>query len=258
MPPTSPATSLRAAGLTGAVRAEWSKLCSLRTPYICLLVGVVLTGVFTFYYGSLARINAKPVQPLGNASVSSVVLGQFVIIVLAMTMVTGEYVTGSVRTSLLWVPVRHRMQLAKSLVAAVVSFVAGVVFAVVGMAVAWIPFRGHASFDLFQATGQALTQGAYCALVAMLTVGAAFALRTAAGTLSAVFVLVSFLPSMCTALGGPFLLAVDDYLPQTSGIHFMLGKAEGPYPSPVGILIVAAWAAAAHLAGRAVLGRRDA
>ncbi|MFF3013542.1 ABC transporter permease [Streptomyces sp. NPDC057939] len=245
-------------GFGGAVGAEWAKLWSLRTPYVCLLVGFLLTGVFTYYYGAVARINDKPVQPLGNAPVSSVMLGQFTVIVMAMVMVTSEYGTGSIRSSLLWVPVRHRVQLAKALVAAAVAFAAGISFSVLGMAVARIPFRGHASFDAAEAAGQTLAVGAYCALVAVLTVGTAFVVRTAAGALSAVFVLVSVLPSICTGLGGEFLLAVNDHLPQTSGGHFMLGADGAPYPRPVGLLIMVAWTGAAHLAGRLVLRRRDA
>ncbi|CAM5294215.1 ABC transporter [Streptomyces avidinii] len=245
-------------GLVGAIGAEWTKLWSVRTPYACLLAGVALTGVFTFYYGSLARINDKPVQPLGNAPVSSVVLGQFAVVVLAMATVTSEYATGSARTSLLWVPVRHRVLVAKSVVAGAVSFIAGALFAVLGMAVAWTPFRGHASFVPAEAASQALATALYCALVAVLTVGASFALRTAAATLPALFLLLYGLPVTCQALGGPLLLSVDDFLPQTAGGHFMHGGTGAPYGAPAGILIVLAWTAAAHWAGRYVLGRRDA
>ncbi|WP_324605276.1 ABC transporter permease [Streptomyces sp. NRRL S-237] len=253
---TDPAPS--GGGFAGAVGAEWAKLWSVRTPYVCLLVGVLLTGVFTYYYGAIARINDKPVQPLGNAPISSVILGQFVVIVLSMAMVTGEYATGSIRTSLQWVPVRHRMQLAKAVVAAAVAFAAGTLFAVLGMAVAWVPFSGHAAFDPGKAASQTLAMGLYCALIAVLTVGTAFALRTAAGTLSAVFGLVSALPTICTGLGGSFLLAVNDHLPQTAGGHFMLADGDAPYPPGTAILIMLAWTAAAHLTGRFALRRRDA
>lgn len=251
-------------GLGNAVAAEWTKLWSIRAPYACLLVGLALTVIFTFYYASLARIHDKPLQALGNAPAASAVLGQFVVVVLAMTMVTGEYATGSVRTSLLWVPVRDRMQSAKSLVAAAVAFVAGVVFAVLGMAVAQGPFRGHARFDAAEALSQIFAMGLYYALIAVLAVGVSFALRTAAGSLSALFVLLYALPGLCNALGGPFLLACDDYLPQTAGGYFMLadgagsGAGDAPYPPPVAIVILTAWALTAHLAGRGVLRRRDA
>ncbi|MGW0391240.1 hypothetical protein ACWDYJ_10110 [Streptomyces sp. NPDC003042] len=175
-----------------------------------------------------------------------------------MAMVTSEYATGSVRTSLLWVPVRNHVHLAKSLVAAAVAFAAGVLFAVLGMAVAWTPFRGHAALDPGKAIAQTLAMGLYCALIAVLAVGVSFALRTAAGTLPAVIVLISVLPSMCTALGGPLLLAVNGYLPQTAGGHLMLNDGRAPYPPSAAILIVVAWTVAAHLAGRLVLRRRDA
>ncbi|MGZ9935681.1 ABC transporter permease [Streptomyces sp. NC-S4] len=256
-PARSAAPAPAGGGFAGAVGAEWAKLWSIRTPYACLLVGILLTAVFTFYYGSIARINDRPVQPLGNAPVSSVILGQFVVVVLAMTVVTSEYATGSVRTSLQWVPVRHRLQLAKAVVAAAVSFTAGCLFAVLGMAVARVPFRGHASFDPGKALAQTLAMGLYCALVAVLTVGVAFALRTAVGTLAAVFGLVSALPTICTGLGGSVLLAVNDVLPQTAGGHFMLADGDAPYPPAAAILIVLAWTAAAHMTGRLVLRRRD-
>ncbi|ALC31764.1 ABC transporter permease [Streptomyces sp. CFMR 7] len=245
-------------GLPGAVRAEWTKLRSLRSPYICLSAGALLTVVFTFYYGSIARINDHPVQPLGNAAVASVVLVQFAVVVLAMVAVTSEYTTGSVRSSLLWVPVRRHVLLAKSLVAGVVGFGAGLLYAVLGMAVAWPSFDGHASFDAAEATAQALAMAAVLALTAVLSVGVSFALRNAAGALSALFGLLSALPALCVGLGGTFLLTVDSYLPQTAGGHFMLGDGGAPYPRWAGLLIVAAWAAVAQLAGRALLVRRDA
>ncbi|MEV5599637.1 ABC transporter permease [Streptomyces sp. NPDC052496] len=245
-------------GFGGAVAAEWTKLWSLRAPYVCLLAGAAVTTVFTFYYGSIARIGDQPLQPVGNAPVSSVVLVQFAVVVLAMTTVTSEYATGSVRTSLLWVPVRHHVQLAKSLVTAAVSCVAGVLWGALGVAVAWRPFGGHATFETAQVLSHLLAMGLYCALIAVLTVGTAFALRHAAATLAVLAFLVAALPGMLTGLGGPVLLTVNDYLPQTAGGYFLHGGDGAPYPAPAGLLIVLAWTAAAHFTGRAVLGRRDA
>ncbi|MET9918430.1 ABC transporter permease [Streptomyces sp. NPDC006435] len=245
-------------GFRGAFAAERTKLWSIRTPYVCLVTGLVVTGIFTFYYGSIARINDKPVQPVGNASVSSVVLTQFALVVLAVTMVTSEYATSSVRASLLWVPVRHRVQLAKALLSALVGLVAGVVFGVLGIALAWGPFRGHADFELSEAVSQILAMAVYCALIGVMAVGVSFALRTAAGAVAVLFFLISALPSMLVGLGGPVLLAINDYMPQTAGGHLMLGDGSAPYPAAVSLLILVAWTAAAHAAGAWVLRRRDA
>ncbi|MFD7068681.1 ABC transporter permease [Streptomyces sp. NPDC059913] len=245
-------------GFTGAFAAEWTKLWSLRTPYVCLVTGLVVTAVFTFYYGSIARINDKPVQPVGNAPVSSVALTQFVLVVLAVTVVTSEYMTGSVRNSLLWVPVRHRVQGAKALLSAVVGFVAGIVFGALGTAVAWGPFRGHAEFEVSEVASRILAMGVYCALIGVLAVGVSFAARAAAGAVAVLFVLITALPAMLVGLGGPTLLAVNDYLPQTAGGYFMLGDGNAPYPAPVGLLVLLGWTAAAQLAGACVLRHRDA
>lgn len=216
-------------GLAGAVACEWTKLWSVRAPYFCLLAGLAITGVFTFYYASIARINGHPVEPVGNAAASSAVLVQFAVVVMAAVTVTSEYSTGSVRASLLWVPRRHRVQAAKALVAGVVAFVAGTVFAVVGTAVAWGPFGGRASFEAATALGQVLAVGVYQGLVAVLTVGVAFATRHPAGALAVLVTLLWALPSMLLGLGSPTLAAVNDQLPHGAGDHFMRVGAEAPH-----------------------------
>ncbi|MFI1224524.1 MULTISPECIES: ABC transporter permease [unclassified Streptomyces] len=242
----------------GAFTSEWTKLWTVRTPYVCLLAGLVVTAVFTYYYGSIARINDKPIQPVGNASVSSVVLTQFALVILAMTTVTSEYSTGSMRTSLLWVPVRPRVQLAKALLSALVGFVAAAVWAVLGIALAWGPFQGHAGFELSKVAYQTVAMGVYAALVCVMTVGVSFALRSAAGAMALIFFVVSALPGMLVGLGGPVLLAVNAYMPQTVGGFLMLGDGTAPFPDAVSLLILLAWAVAAQLAGLLVLRRRDA
>lgn len=245
-------------GFAGAVAAEWTKLWSVRAAGLCLLAGLAITGVFTFYYASIARINGHPVQPVGNAAASSVVVSQFAVVVLATVAVTSEYATGSVRASLLWVPRRHRVQAAKALVAAGVAFLGGAVYAVVGSAVAWRAFGGRASFEAVTFLGQILAAGLYQALAAVLTVGVAFATRHAAGALTVLALLLWGLPSVLVGLGDDTLAAVDDRLPHGAGDHLMRVGADAPYTVVTAVLIVTAWAAAAHLAGLYVLRRRDA
>ncbi|MFE2293220.1 ABC transporter permease [Streptomyces sp. NPDC059452] len=257
---TDPLRSLRRTpgGFAGAVACEGTKLWSVRAPYLCLLAGLAVTCVFTFYYASIARINEHPVQPVGNAAASSVVIVQFAVVVLATVAVASEYTTGSVRASLLWVPRRHRVQAAKALVTAVVAFVAGTLFAVVGTVVAWVAFDGRATLDVGPTLRQLLAIGVYQALVAVLTVGTAFAARHPAGVLSILVALLWALPSVLLGLGGPSLAKVNGFLPHGAGDHFMRIGAEGTLAPATAVLIVAAWAGAAHLTGLYVLRRRDA
>ncbi|WOX20027.1 ABC transporter permease [Streptomyces solicathayae] len=245
-------------GFAGAVACEWTKLWSVRASYLCLLAGLVVTAVFTYYYASIARINDHPVQPVGNAAAASVVVTQFAVVVLATVAVTSEYSTGTVRASLLWVPRRHRVQAAKALVAGLVVLLAGAVFAVVGTVVARVAFDGRASFDAGTTVGQILAVGVYQALVAVLTVGVAFSTRHPAGALSILVALLWGLPSVLLGLGSDALEAVNDAMPYGAGDHFMRVGGDAPYSSTAAVLIVAAWTAAAHVTGLYVLRRRDA
>ncbi|MFJ7780786.1 ABC transporter permease [Streptomyces yangpuensis] len=245
-------------GFAGAVACEWTKLWSVRAAFLCLAAGLAVTAVFTFYYASIARINDHAVQPVGNAAAASVVVTQFTVVVLATVAVTSEYATGTMRSSLLWMPRRHRVPAAKALVAGTVAFLAGAVFAVVGTVVAWTAFDGRASFDAATTVGQVLAIAVYQALVAVLTVGVAFAARHPAGALSILVALLWALPSVLLGLGGEALAAVNDALPYGAGDHFVRVGGASPYSSASAVLIVAGWAAAAHATGLYVLRRRDA
>ncbi|MFF5970098.1 ABC transporter permease [Streptomyces sp. NPDC012769] len=245
-------------GLAGAIASEWTKLWSVRAAWLCLSAGLAITGVFAYYYASISRINGHPVQPVGNAAAASAVVSQFAVVVMATVAVTSEYTTGTVRAALLWVPRRHRVHAAKALVTALVAFLGGSVSAVVGTAVAWGAFDGRASFDAATVLGQTLAVGVYQALIAVLTVGVAFATRHPAGALSILVTLLWGLPSIFLGLGGETLAAVSDRLPHGAGDHFMRAGTAAPYATATAVLIVAAWAAAAHAAGLYVLRRRDA
>ncbi|MFG2333971.1 ABC transporter permease [Streptomyces sp. NPDC048604] len=253
-----PSERRRRGGFAGAVASEWTKLWSVRASSLSLLAGLAITGVFTFYYASIARINEHPVQPVGNAAAASVVVTQFAFVVLATVAVTSEYATGTVRASLLWVPRRHTVQSAKALVTGAVAFLGGAAFAVVGTVVAWSAFDGRASFEAGTTVRQVLAIGVYQALVTVLTVGVAFATRHPAGALSILAALLWALPSVLLGLGGDGLAAVNDRLPYGAGDHFMRAGADAPYSSPTAVLILLAWTAAAHATGLYVLRRRDA
>ncbi|WP_424185396.1 hypothetical protein ACOBQX_26360 [Actinokineospora sp. G85] len=244
-------------GLRGAIAAEWTKLWTVRASYICVIAAFACMAVFTSYYGAIARINEHPLQPVGNAPVAALALVQYPLIVLAMTSVTSEYTTGSARTTLQWVPLRHRLHLAKAVVAAVVALALGVALGVVGMAVAWVMFDGYATFACAEAVYQVLAMGGYLALISVIAIGVSFALRAAAGVLAVLFFSLTALPIMLVGLGGEVLLRVNEFLPQTAGAAFMLGDAE-PHPPLVAFLIVVVWAGIAHSAGLAVLRERDA
>ena len=76
-------------------------------------------------------------------------------------------------------------------------------------------------------------------------------------TLVAIFLLVVLFPPVLVLPDLTVLNRLADALPGVAGNHFLRGDTD-PYPPAVGLLIVAAWAVAALLAGWVAMRRRDA
>ncbi|MEV5718021.1 ABC transporter permease [Amycolatopsis mediterranei] len=256
---------VRGGGLPGAVAAEWTKFWSVRATWWCLVTGTALM----LGYGTLSAITqriggderqAAPTIALGGGFY----LAQFAVIALATLSVTSEYAGGGIRSTLLWTPVRSRVLLGKAAVLAPVLFVYGVLLSCAGMALATAVLNGHglptspeAAFTTASGTG------GYFALLGLLCAGIGWALRSTAGTLVSVIVLLVPLPLIVASLGLPEAMP---YFPGIAGVNAMVetGKPNpitmtaAPYAPWVGLAICAAWATAALLAGAAVLRRRDA
>ncbi|QFG19813.1 ABC transporter permease subunit [Actinomadura sp. WMMB 499] len=253
-------------GFRGALAAEWIKLWSVRSTWWGLAGAVALMGVAcTILATDTATDNTsgRPgVEPPGVIDVTDVPVGavdlvQFVVLALAILTVTGEYATGSVRTTLQCVPRRERMLAAKASVVAAVTFPTGIVLVLVGAATA-APMLGEwGRLDAGGLVRGALAAGTYLALAGALMTGVAAMLRSAAATLTTAFLFLMVVPMTLANARSQALRNVADALPATAGRYFMAGDG-GPYPAVAGALIVAVWAAAALLCGTAVLRRRDA
>jgi ABC-type transport system involved in multi-copper enzyme maturation permease subunit len=116
---------------------EWTKLRSVRsTPwsfaiFIVLTLGLaaLLTLLNVSQWNSMdeSRRLAIQLDPTGAILGSGFFLGQLALCVLGVLVVTTEYSTGMIRASLLAVPTRVPMLVAKVAVFAVVTFIAGAV-----------------------------------------------------------------------------------------------------------------------------------
>ncbi|WP_433383147.1 ABC transporter permease subunit [Actinoplanes sp. CA-142083] len=232
-----------------AVTAEWGKIWSLRSPWFCAVAAVLLTAgmaatlandfLYDIDQGRLPESESLAVlAPLTQATQ----VGQFALVALAMLVVTSEYGTGVIRSTLLARPRRGDVLLAKTAVAAVVGFVAGLASAAAGWAVTALLLGDHAG------TGEPVTACLRLAVVAMLacmfTVAVGFLVRSAAGTLTTMFVLLVGLLLVDARIGR--------YLPAGAADAF----AAGDGVRNLGILV--AWTGAAQLAAWLLLARRDA
>ncbi|MFG2001461.1 ABC transporter permease subunit [Spirillospora sp. NPDC048911] len=252
-------------GLPGAVAAEWTKLWSLRSTWWSLVAAFGLMGLMSAILASSTAANNtndltgddQGVVAVSGVAVGATDLVQFVVVALAILVITGEYATGSIRTTLQWVPPRGRMLAAKAAVVAAVVLPAGVVLAAAGTAVAEPLLGRWGRFAAGEAAGDVLAVGVYLALISVFILGVGAVLRSTAGALTTAFLLLMAVPMLLENSGVTALRHVSSALPGTAGRHFMSGGGD-PYPAAVGLLILAAWAAAALALGTVVLRRRDA
>src|SRR6185437_13383392 len=131
--PADPAAG-RHAGFAGLLRAEWTKIRSVRSTVWTLVIFVVVCIGFTALIAWLTESNwfgpraaARNLRvladPVGFILGTGIGLGQLAIAVLGVLIITSEYSTGVIRASLLAVPRRLPVLAAKAVVFAVLLLV---------------------------------------------------------------------------------------------------------------------------------------
>ncbi|MGN9842081.1 ABC transporter permease [Nonomuraea sp. H19] len=267
-----------------AVGAEWGKLWSVRSTWWCLAGALVLMVLSAVMLGGAAATDAlresgatgAAVREGGAAApvvasepvVSATSFAQFALVALAMLAITAEYATGGIRVTLQAVPVRGVVLAAKALVVAPVMAVAGVLSGAAATAAVYLllsldVFGGLVVLPVGEVVGDLLAVGVFFALVAVMTLGVGAAMRSAAGTLTVVFMLLMGLPLMLLMTGGQVAVDASLRMPLFAGLAFM-GSTDNmtggpiPYPAMEGLAWLLAWTAIAVAAGHTVLRRRDA
>ncbi|MFD0733355.1 ABC transporter permease [Planotetraspora mira] len=193
---------------------------------------------------------------------------QFTLVALAMLVITSEYASGGIRSTLQATPIRGRVIAAKALVVAPVMFAAGVLSGGVAAAVVYAAlstdlFGGYVTLPPAEVAVDLLRVGVFLALVSVTTLGVGTAVRSAAGTLTVVFMVLMGLPLMLLMTGSQVGVEVSLRMPLFAGLAFMGGTDDLtagliPYSAGEGLAWLLAWTAAAVAAGYAVLRRRDA
>jgi len=126
-PRVLPASAGRAT-FGGALRSEWTKIRSVLSTYWTLLALAVVTVGF----GALASWGAATHEhgPLFDAtqrSLGGLYISQLIMGVLGVLVVTSEYSTGMIRTTLSTMPYRGTIVAAKAVVFTAVALVTGLI-----------------------------------------------------------------------------------------------------------------------------------
>ena len=266
-------TSLRVEGrqtVLRSVRAEWIKLWTLRSTWITSFIAIALTVLFGAGLAA-AFGQSEQYQDTAKESITAGLnFGQIVVAVLGALIITGEYSSGQIRSSLAAVPKRGRLLLSKAVVLAVVSFILGSVSVFLSWAISK-PFLGEHAGSLTDAhyAGYIWGSGLAYAVIALMTLGIGFLLRSTAGAITVIVSLlfVVAVPLQLAASKWEWINKVIGCLPSTvssavsdpfqnatqwggDGVQFLShGQA---------IAVFVAWALVPLIAAWVVFSRRDA
>jgi len=258
-----------------ALRAEWTKLCTVPSTVWLLAATVVATvGIAATVAAGVHLPACAPGTPCpadtARLSLWGVRAGQVTVAVLAVLAVSGEYATGMVHLTLAATPRRFRA-LGGKLVAVTVAVTAASAVAVAGSVVVavrifaargYTPSRGYPLDLTDPATLRAgLGSVFYLGLIALLGAGIAVVVRDGAAALGAVLALLFAFP-MATALvsDATWQRRLHQWSPMDAGlaIQATTDLTRLPLAPWTGLGVLAAWAGGAVILGGLAFRHRDA
>ena len=227
--PGSARTATGAGGVTLAnvVRSEWTKLWSLRSTRWTLLVaflgqaglGPLVAAIQMGRWSQLAPHDRLTYDSI-NTAVGGYHLAQLAIGVLGVLVITGEYSTGMIRSSLMAVPRRLPVLWAKILVYAAVTFVLMLIASLISFfAVQAIVTQHHVQQSIGAPGALRTVIGAalYMTALAVMCTGIGGILRNTAGGIATFVGLLFVLPGIVAILPSSLNNDISPYLPLNAG-----------------------------------------
>jgi ABC-2 type transport system permease protein len=204
-------------------------------------------------------------------SLTGAELGQALVAILAVLVISGEYSSGMIRTTLAAMPHRATVLAAKAVTLTGVVAAAGTV-AVLGSLLAgrlilpghgFTAARGYPALSLADGPTLRAAVGSilYLALIALLSLGVATVVRDSATSIGVVLGLLYLVPIISQVIGNPHWQRLLQQIgPMSAGLAIQATTDLRSLPiSPwAGLGVTAGWAAAALLAGGLLLRMRDA
>jgi ABC-2 type transport system permease protein len=264
----------RRAGLAGTLRSELIKIRSVRSTYWALILLVLASVTWTValcvgeaaHWPQMAPQDRAGFDPAQASILGLASLGQLIIVVLGALVITSEYSTGMMRTSLSVMPRRGVLYAAK-----------GAVFAAVSLAVA-VPasficfFLGqrllastHVAATLSQPSvlRAVLAAGLYVALCGLFAFGLGAILRSTPGGITAAYGCLFLVPQLAKALPDTWYADAVRWLPGGDVINALTSTSsaqinEHLFSAWGEFAVFGAYTAVVLAAGAVLFHRRDA
>jgi ABC-2 type transport system permease protein len=274
--PTAPAPAADAArrvGFGNLLMTEWTKIRSVRSTLWTLIIFAVvslgLTGLLTWLtvralgagrgQRRSAAIIADPVNFILGTGLG---LGQLAICVLGVLVITAEYSSGTIRASLLAMPRRVPMLIAKGLVFSALVFVVGEAVSFGSFYIGAAIVHSHFPVSLSQpgVTRAVIGSGLYLTVLGLFALAIGSLIRHTAGAVTTVIGLVLVIFNLTALLPYSWGAHIHAYMPTVAGLLITQDKQQaGQLLTPwQGFGVFCAWTALLLIAGAYLLKRRDA
>jgi ABC-2 type transport system permease protein len=262
--------------LTGVVRSEFIKITSLHST-VGLALAIVAFGLavsialgLTLEDAGLPEVGSVGFM-LDQITIGTVLFGQLIAGVLGVLVITGEYSSGTIQSTLIAVPARGTVLAAKS----VVLFVTVTASALVAVFGSWaVTYPMFAAFGIeigVTAPGvipALIGASVYVGLSGVLGLGIGTMLRSVAAGIATVISLILLLPIVLSVLPASTFVRNLHLLTMSKAGDAMsnapdsgggfVDLADGYVSFGAGWAVAAAWAAVFILLGAMQLRRRDA
>jgi hypothetical protein len=252
--------------LPRVIRSEWIKLRSVRSTIVTLgltALAVIAIGVLVSMLSNGAPIAAEGegiYDPAGN-SLFGATLAQLVLGVMGALVITSEYATGLIRTTLTAVPRRLPVLWAKVIVVGAASFATMVASLLVAFFVGQAVYGGGGPSASLSDPGvlrAVLAAALFPTVIAVMGVGFGALMRHTATAIGILVAMLFVVPVLFETLGGVWGRA-SEYLPGEAGQAMITVVRESGDMSPgTALLVLLGWIGALLAAGTIALKRRDA
>jgi hypothetical protein len=250
--------------------SEWTKFVSLRSTRWSLGVGFLLTIALPIVFGAVTASHWAHMSageragrnPL-DIALAGVNVAQLAIAVLGVLVITGEYSTGMIRSSLIAVPKRLPMLWAKIGVYAAASFILTVPAVIIGFFASQSVLSRHHILQISfgdPGVARSLLGGAlYVMLVGIFALGIGAIVRNTAGGIATFAGIFFVIPPLMNILPLSWNNAISQYLPSEAGRQlFSLHQGAHSLSPTTGGLLMLGYCALAVAVAAVLLVRRDA
>jgi len=257
----------RRSGVRGTLRSEFTKIRSVRSTWLTLAAFFAVTpaAAILLSAGSSSSAGQASFDPTATSLQAVLYTATLIIVVIGVLVITSEYGTRMMGTSLAAMPRRGVLYAAKAIMLTSVTLVVGLITSFsaffAGQAVL-ASTHGAATITSQGALRAVLLTGVFVPCCALLAFGLGAIIRHTAGAITALFGMVWVIPLLASALPRGWQHSVLRWLPGDSALYPITATKPagtpyffGPYSE---VAVFAGYALIAVVAGALLFLRRDA